>query len=235
MSLHAPLYAMLDFLFPSFCLLCGGSFLFTSREFLPLCPDCFHALRPLEGIRCCVCGVPLISEHGICIRCRERQFSFETNHSIFAYGGAAKMLLRLYKFQGKKELACVFALLVQQYLRRSLPGIPLVPVPFRKKSRKKRGWDHILAITSILRRKYDIPVLDILSRKDTLPQKTLKYAERISHLKGNIAIKPNAGTIPGHIVLFDDVFTTGATVSECSAVLKQHGVVRISVLTLAMD
>lgn len=87
---------------PHRCLLCG-SFLKTFSESLyPVCDRCRETLRISKGIRCIKCSIPLISEDKYCMRCRNRNFSFENNFSLFKYSGKIKELLYQYKFNHEK-------------------------------------------------------------------------------------------------------------------------------------
>ena len=131
---------LLDVVFPGRCLICGGELLFAPRPFYPVCRQCLGALTSLAGRRCRVCSRPLVSEDTICTLCREREYHFDTNFSLFEYRGKIRDMVRDYKFGRRKRLGGVIADLFAAELRLTFEGIPIVPVPARPGERRKRGW-----------------------------------------------------------------------------------------------
>ena len=170
------------------------------------------------------------------MRCRERHFSFSRHHSLFAYEGAVKELIYQYKFNNDKQLAAVFAqLLFNSYLVNIPHTTAVVPVPARKVTIKKRGWDHMEIITHYLKKHFNIPVVYCLTRKGKTSQKSLDYEGRMHNLRGRISVKKSLIPLPDNVILIDDVFTTGATLEQCSVVLHSAGVKEVEALTLALD
>ena len=74
-------------------------------------------------------------------------------------------------------------------------------------------------------------------RVGNIPQKRLKYSERIENIQGKIRLRKKIDRtfIDEEIVLLDDIITTGTTLSECARVLKEAGVKKVRALTLAID
>ncbi len=227
--------SLLDILFPVRCVLCGEYILFSSNPFIPVCMDCDFIPTISEKKRCNKCSMPLISEIGICMRCRSEIFCFDNNFSLFLYSEKIKELIHQYKFNNNKNLSLWFAKSVFIQYKERYRGIPVIPVPFRRSGKRKRGWDHIEIIVNILKTKYNIPVYNILKRKYSKAQKTLDVNNRKLNIAGTISIKNNSAALPSKVVLFDDIFTTGATANECSKVLKNAGVKEVYVLTIAID
>ena len=90
-------------------------------------------------------------------------------------------------------------------------------------------------IARILQKKHRIPIYRCLARDKSREQKALDYDMRIINLRGKIHCSC-ADYIRGrNILLLDDVFTTGATLSECARVLLAAGAARVDALTLAID
>jgi ComF family protein len=179
--------------------------------------------------------------------CRERDFQFEKNISIYEYRTTAAALIARYKFQGCRYLAQWFSKQFYGKLRAEERPYCIVPVPGNPRSVRKRGWDQIREIVGILERRYGIPAAYLLRRKPSRQQKSLGYRQRCENLRGRIRVYrsgaeafrkklPSRETIP-HIILIDDVFTTGATVNECAGVLRRCGFGDggISVITAAID
>lgn len=109
----------------------------------------------------------------------------------------------------------------------------LVPVPPDMAKLRKRGWDPVRVLTQSIADQ-GIPILDALERKKGKEQKSLDLAGRMANIHGRFSL---SRPIPENkvILLVDDVFTTGATMSECARVLSEHGAGRVNSLTLAID
>ena len=91
------------------------------------------------------------------------------------------------------------------------------------------------AISRILENDYSIHIYRFLERKGDIPQKALSYNQRIQNIQETIFIRKKRIFNMEHALLLDDIFTTGATVSECARVLRGEGINRVDVLTLAID
>ncbi len=224
---------ILELLFPGRCLLCGVELAFRARHGEPLCLNCRNRLAPLAGRRrCAICSLPLLSERRLCTRCRKRAYEFEANLSLFEYRDEIRELLYQYKFRNRLRLAGVLAGFYAQALRESYSGAVLVPAPANPQAVRRRGWDPVERICRVLQRKYGLAVSRSLVRSAGLPQKLLGYEERLRNLRGTIRLRRQPVSEP---VLIDDVFTTGATASECARLLRLGGASRVRVLTLAID
>jgi len=232
---------LVDLAFPQPCLLCGDSLLMNRADpplsRLPLCGECLRSLEPIRGRRCRVCSLPLISESEVCMRCRTSEFPFVSHQAIYSYSGAVRELITHYKFQSQRILADLFAARLAELLATAFPAYPLVPVPSRPKAVRKRGWDHVGLLAERLRKSYGVRVVSLLRRDNGRSQKTLDYRHRLTNLQGRIhwAHGRRSSKPPRRVVLLDDVFTTGATASECTRILLDHGVGEVKIVTLAVD
>ena len=226
-----------EFFFPNGCILCGASLLGNSAPLQPLCNACAASIleQQIRSERCRICGAVLTSEDSICMRCREKTYAFDAHISPYMYSGDIPALLSAYKNGGYRSIARFFAYLSSIHLSEQFAGLPLVPVPSRPMTRHKRGFDNTGLICRHLNRLYGIRVLYILARSNGKPQKSLDYNERFSNLEGKISLKHTPDPLPPRVVLFDDVFTSGATADACAAVLKNAGIQRVDVLTIAQD
>jgi len=225
-----------NFYTPGHCLLCNNPLYTETVEHPLICRNCFALLKPISGKRCKTCGTPLISEDITCMRCRNRGFSFSNNYSLFIYSGMIKELLYQYKFNNEKHLSVVFSELIYRYLSINCQDqFTLVPAPSRKSGKRHRGWGHVEIIALILKNHYKVPTLFCLKRKGETTQKTLNYEGRLTNLNGKIYIKKNRIVLPEKIIILDDIFTTGATIEQCSKVLRNGGAKEIRSLTVALD
>jgi len=237
-------------LLPRFCPLCGRPLSLGSVDgaslqadgsgLLPfpeaqdlLCDSCLLLLRPYAGERCQKCGKELISESGICMRCRNREWSFEEAFPIFAYDGAAAELVAAYKFAGRRSLARFLAGILSRALMENWPGRPIVPVPYRRAKIVEKGWDQVEEIVRVLDRR-GFEVRRILERLPSGEQKRLSQEGRLENARKAYRLVPGAA-VPDEVVLVDDVLTTGATAEACARALREGGARRVAVLALAAD
>jgi predicted amidophosphoribosyltransferase len=91
-----------------------------------------------------------------------------------------------------------------------------------------------------MRKRAGMPVVRLLGRRISRQQKALGYSSRKANVEGMFTLRtpyPSRHMVRRleRVILVDDVFTTGATVSECARVLKEAGVKFVSVVTLAME
>ncbi|HEQ71047.1 MAG TPA: ComF family protein [Spirochaetia bacterium] len=231
----------LDILYPEDCLLCGAALpLFPHPGTAPVCENCRKDLRPLSGRRCEVCGVPLISEDRLCTRCRIQPYAFSRHRSLFAYSGAIRELIRLFKFKGKRRLGRLFA----DYffdVRREFgfsvaEPVYLVPVPSRARRTRARGFDHVKLIATLLAAQRGCRFCDCLTRTGGSPQKSLSFVERQKNVRDAYSPRSSVTRVAGaQCILVDDIFTTGGTADACAAVLIAHDAAGVSVVTLAME
>ena len=221
------------------CAVCGR-LVFTK----PICTACMkHYFRTesiLEKERCECCGKELISMKGRCMICRENPVLVSTDGVIplFSYRLWNRELMFRWKSQEEREFSPIFARLLYEGLRKTGDRV-LVPVPPRKGKIRKKGWDQIEELCSIIHHRYKRPILRLLKRVSSQQQKKLDRKGRL--LLGSSSYKENAknlkkvaksGSLPVEALLLDDVMTTGATVEACAGVLKGMGIRKVQVITL---
>ena len=225
-----------DLLYSEKCCLCGD-LLSTFRDWtFPLCSACKEKLTIRRGNLCSKCSTELVSEHETCLRCRGREYSFESNRSLFLYGDDTRELLKQFKMKNVKSLSRYFADLMVPVILENYPGFTLVPGPFRPKRKRSRGWDQVEEICKKLKAVSPLEDRRLLKRKDSSAQKALKLSARLANLEGNITARARGRRpVPEKVLLIYDVFTTGATADACAAVLKKAGVVEVRMLSLALD
>jgi len=111
----------------------------------------------------------------------------------------------------------------------------LLPVPLHRRRLKVRGFNQALLLGAIVGERFRIPVrYDVLSRvRDTRPQVVLAADERARNVQEAFSVTHPPVVKDRRILLVDDVFTTGATLNECSRVLKAAGALSVTAFTLA--
>lgn len=114
----------------------------------------------------------------------------------------------------------------------------IIPVPIHKKRMKVRGYNQSDLIVKEIAKKIDDIRLEnnvLLKVQNTKPQSTLNKLERNENAKNAYMVKNVDKVKNKSILLFDDIFTTGNTVNECSRLLKLSGAKDIGIITLAKD
>jgi len=228
--------SILDFLFPKKCLGCskvGGYF----------CSDCLN-LVSLDPERICpVCERPSIGgqTHPGCLT----STSLDGLTSIFAYKGIIKKGIGKLKYRFVSDLASD---LVEIFLASCgedktfsdfcLEKHPvLVPIPLHPKREKWRGFNQSALLGKMIAKNLNLDfVPDLLRRtKNTKSQIKLSEKERKLNIKDAFGISPNYQLpITNYsILLFDDVWTSGATLKEAARILKRAGAKKVWGLTLA--
>lgn len=231
--------SIIDILFPPVCPACEKA---VKEKDTPLCSPCeenFSALR-IRGPVCRVCGGPFISttsgEH-TCGPCLEQPPPFEAARSAYSYAGAALDAVHRFKYNNHVILAPAFAAMLFEAAA-SLPAAPsemtVVPVPLHAARLKERGFNQSLLVARPLakRLKAGLSYDNLFRARPTEPQVGLKSQERAENIKGAFNLKNSATFKDRKILLIDDVYTTGATIKECSKVLKKAGA-EVYALTLA--
>jgi competence protein ComFC len=124
---------------------------------------------------------------------------------------------------------------VLQALTLEYPVDVMVPVPLHIRRLRERGFNQALLLVKELSKRAGIPYQERVLRKikDTPVQITLKKRERSKNLKGAFQVQDQEAIKGKTVVLVDDVYTTGATVNECSRALLAAGAKQVAVLTVA--
>ncbi|MBR4079181.1 MAG: ComF family protein, partial [Christensenellaceae bacterium] len=117
----------------------------------------------------------------------------------------------------------------------NLRGDIITCVPLHPIRRRERGYNQSELIAKRLSELTSIPYSPLLIKiRNTPPQSTLKsHAERLDNIHGAFQLKDDPDLSGKHILLADDVFTTGATAEECTALLKSAGAASVRVITFS--
>ena len=231
---------LLNLIFPPVCPICQTRLNGTGKDLI-LCPTCHTAVKPIRPPYCPRCGLPEPSGDGagyLCGPCLKERWHFEVHRSSGLYEGALKEAIHTFKYGGVFPLVRVFGDLLQptfQTLSQDYPVDVMIPVPLHIRRLRERGFNQALLLVKELNRRIGIPYEEraLKKIKDTPVQIALKKRERRKNLTGVFQVK-DTGTIKGKsVVLVDDVYTTGATVNECSRALLKAGAEQVAVLTVA--
>jgi ComF family protein len=205
------------------------------------CFDCWQALTFLGDPCCLRCGLPFAygDSLALCGRCLAEPPRFDRLRAAVAYGDVARSVVLKLKYSGRPGLAETLARFMQRHLPEVAGEGPalLVPVPLHRWRIWKRGYNQAALIASALSRRSGIPAeLDLLRRtRATPPLKGLGRRERALTVRGVFAVaKEDRPRLKGrHVILVDDVFTSGATAGACARTLRRAGARSVAVLTWA--
>lgn len=113
----------------------------------------------------------------------------------------------------------------------------ILPVPISKKRYNQRGYNQTELIAREISKRANIELVTncLYKEKNNVPQSTLNKEDRIENVKNAYIIKNSKIIKDKRVIIFDDIYTTGSTVNECSKLLKQNNVKEILVMTIAKD
>lgn len=202
-----------------------------------ICLECLPKLRTVTHPWCMKCGKKIQGDEELCMDCRGRKHMFDRARTLYEYGTAAPSLYR-FKYKGRQEYADFYGEEMGKYLgefiRRVSPDV-LVPVPLHRKKLKSRGYNQAACLARALGKSLNLPVDEKLVKRirNTAPMKRLNPTERQNNLKKAFNIGRNDVKLYDRIILVDDIYTTGTTLDEISALLKSYGVSEVYCVTLA--
>lgn len=223
--------SVLNGIWPPMCLVCGQ----TSDTGRGCCSGCRADMPTMDGY-CRTCGLELPRTVDVCGECVGRPPPFDRATAGFGYRAPVASLVQRFKFDGDLAAGRVLARLLAE----RLVGMPadrpdlMIPVPLNWRRHWRRGFNQAELLCRDLSRHFGgLPWADALRRsRATVTQSELPAERRAGNVKGAFAI----GRLPPgarHVVLVDDVMTTGATLRECARVLKRAGVGRVDVWVVA--
>jgi len=214
---------LLDLVFPRRCVVCGS-------DGTQLCGACKGRLERLGNPRCERCGAPTAWPVQRCRECAGRRIAFASARAAVAYDDAAKRLVGAWKERGQRTLAELAAQLVDEVVAR--PGADAITfVPADRDRLLRRGYNPAQRLAEALGARWQLRTVPLLRRAPgRAPQKGLTLAERRRNVRGAFAATE---AVPRTLVLVDDVYTSGATVSAAATALRKGGALRVEVVTFA--
>lgn len=208
------------------CLLCGRG---DSTD--PLCPDCRNDLPALPDALCPRCALPAAGA-AVCGRCLAEPPAYDRTLAAFRYAFPLDKLIQSFKY-GRR-------LVLGEYFGRHLALLAgdcgadrLVPLPLHPLRLRERGFNQALELARALSRQHHIPLDTRSCRRirQTAAQADLPWRERARNVRGAFAC--SAEFHGQHLLLLDDVMTTGASLDELARTVKLHGAAQVTLLVLA--
>ena len=213
---------MLDLLLPRRCLVCGDAG-------AHMCPACRDGLSRLLPPLCERCGAPTAWPVNRCRECSGRRLGFVTARAAVPYDDAVRRLVAAWKERGLRRLAAEAASLVADCV--AAPAADVVTfVPADRRRSGERGHHPAERLGYALAELWHLPFRPLLMRTGTSRrQRGLSLAERRRNVAGAFSARPVSDTV----LLVDDVYTSGATVSAAASALRSAGAKAVYVVTFA--
>ncbi len=217
-------------------------------------------MRPIAGALCSICGERLAGpfvvsakqnesdqtepDQARCELCRRLEPPYARAIAYGSYDGGLRELIHLLKYEKIRPAANVLGRMLTEIIAElepafSTPAILVVPVPLHSTKRRERGFNQseLMARAGVKqssrgeRLKLDPQVLE--RRRITQSQIGLSRHQRRENIRGAFTVVKPAEVAGREVLLIDDVFTTGTTVSECARILRKAGASKVFVATAA--
>jgi ComF family protein len=184
-----------------------------------------------------------------CPVCRRLKRPFDRSVTYGSYESGLRELIHLLKYNGVRPAATVLGRMLAEALIRLEPAferltfeqapVLVIPVPLYKAKKRQRGFNQAeliaraaLKFQSASTRLQLAPDL-LLRTRDTASQIGLSNHQRRANLRGAFAVHRRGELTGREVILVDDVYTTGATATECAQVLRRAGASKVWVATVA--
>lgn len=206
-----------------------------------LCANCAKQVRPLQAPFCARCSNPFtgaITEEFVCSNCTDRTLHFDCAVAAYLSRTVVRDFIHHFKYSRqfflRHQLTDWLAEGLNDPRITRQPASAFVPVPLHHVRRREREFNQAAVLAKLLTKRTGIPTWDDLQRtRYTSTQTRLDRNERMENLRGAFRVRQNHRMSSHHLILIDDVFTTGSTVEECSRVLRVAGAASVRVLTIA--
>ena len=224
----------LDILFPPICIACEKSLLPHEKDRF-ICENCFSGIQINSTLTCPVCRARLADNKKICHKEASYRLAAAANYD----NELVKNLIWQLKFQKKTVAAKILGEILFLHLssfRFPLASFLLIPIPLHKNRKRERGFNQSELIAEALEKKTGLPMVTnaLIRIKDTPPQtETRDFEERKKNMEKSFMVLYPDLIKNKNIILIDDVFTSGSTITEAVKTLKSHGAKRVIALTVA--
>ena len=218
-------------LYPPRCVLCSAP----TPGLSPFCSPCLAKLPAWSSPRCQRCGEQLPDpELDLCIPCGTQLRAVDRFLALGPYDGGWRVLLRALKFEREPAIGKAMGRLAVERLRAELANYSLdcvTYVPMHAAAQRARGFNQARVLANAISHELGIPLVRSLKKtRSTVPQAQLSAAERRANLKGAFRRLRCEGE---HVLLVDDICTTGTTLEACAQALKQGGIRSVTALAVA--
>ena len=229
--------AILDAIYPPHCAQCQAE----TPSGVHLCTGCAGQAPKIEAPYCRQCSQPFegeITGEFVCHQCQGRQLHFDCAVARFRSRGVVREFMHRFKYNHQLYLRYPLAdWLMEAVEDERISGQPFdafVPVPLHPVRFRERQFNQAQELARLLAKRTGKPVLSALKRtRYTTTQTKLDREERMENLRNAFRVRHPSTVNHRHLVLVDDVFTTGSTVDECARALRLAGAASVRVVTVA--
>ncbi len=248
---------LLELVFPTSCAGCGeyGGEL--------VCGDCRDRLALLQGPRCRRCARPTFYEVDVCAECLLRRPAFDGAYAAGLYRDPLRAIIHRLKYRNGRRLVPYLADLMGEALRQGAPASGATQaacaaggdmyawraqtaaegafdvvtfVPMHRRKQKERGYNQAELLAKEVARGLGLEAAPLLRRtRSGAAQTGLALRARRENVRGAFEAREEGLSGRTHVLLVDDVMTSGFTLSECARSLKRAGAGRVTCCVLARD
>jgi predicted amidophosphoribosyltransferase len=242
-----------NLVFPPCCLSCDTELdenAMTATD-VALCEPCIEQMEFFDGPTCDRCGAPVplanpengegllpVKKVAGCYRCRGRKIWFDGTIALGLYGGRLKEILLRMKVAEGDALSLAMGRLVWQLRGERLAtlGVDVVaPIPLHWRRRVAHRTNSAAVLAEVLSSKLGVPRANGLLRRNRYTRKQFDVSptERWTNVRSAFAVRAGYHLRDAHVLLVDDILTTGATCSEAARTLRAAGAARVSIAVVA--
>jgi len=229
--------AFLNALYPPHCAQC----LADTASGVHVCANCARQAPRIEPPFCQQCSQPFegaIDGEFTCAQCGDRPMHFDCAVARYLSRGIVREFIHRFKYDRqyylRQPLANWLAETLEDARMTARPFDAFVPVPLHRARYRERDFNQAEVLARLVAKRAGKPVLHALQRiRYTTTQTRLDREQRMENLRNAFHVRHASLVQSRHLVLVDDVFTTGSTVEECARVLCQAGAASVRVVTVA--
>lgn len=218
-----------------------------SHLFFPeFCSSCHNALVKGEPVICTVClnnlprtGYAMNDKNAVAEKFWGK-FPIQSAYALFSFdkGGKVQRLMHAFKYRGNKEIGYLCGELCGLDIKKFMISDSIdviIPVPLHASKERMRGFNQSATLAEGIAKILKKPALlnTLLRSVPTDTQTKKQRYSRYENMKDVFTIKHKTELYNKHILLVDDVITTGSTISSCAEVLIQQTNSRVSVASMA--
>lgn len=202
-------------------------------------------IRLITPPYCPCCGQPFRSPVALahspsfrCGACRRKPPPFDHARAIARYEGPLRQAIHLLKYRGTLTLQQPLLQLAIAHFAAHFPAVhfdAIIPIPLHQRRLMQREFNQATLLARGIADHLAVPIQEQVLRRTrwTRPQVELSGDERQVNVRQAFAVADPAAILDKVVLLVDDVFTTGATLSEAARTLKAAGARQVDVFALA--
>lgn len=241
--LRRGLAELISFALPRLCFVCGERILDHTDL---LCVRCTAPLPALLEPVCIACGCPdaRILSPGKCANCPSGTIWFLRARAVTHFSGLAQQIVHRLKYSHRREFARLMTeamaapILAPEFTTAGgspVSELVLVPVPLHSTRHRDRGFNQAALLAQRLAAALQADYAPkVLRRTRATPTQTkLSKKARLRNVENAFRCKDATPIRGRHVLLIDDVYTTGSTLNECARILLQAGAASVECFAFA--